>query len=299
MLMPCPIEGCIGKFDVKDTRYDVVITPEKDLPRVNEKPSLFCNVVKKDADDEATILATPESHHETDNEGPSPDIAKSILRGVKKEEDDDTTVFEPYPESDTKPDSCTSLFDQSIGRKRLYDTLTDAQGISSNMQQCIKQEGLAEGGIDNDSDEDSRFSIGFTDWGNQHHEIDRAVIDKVEYAEIRDQSDDIKINKEGDVKKKRAYGDRVLLARQSKDKRSGEKKGMLALGGGNISCCMWSADEKNDVSISKLPFDHLALTNKSYDYLNHSSLLFTIQDKIFNDKFKFRYCMGLSDHTNT
>lgn len=78
-------------------------------------------------------------------------------------------------------------------------------------------------------------------------------------AETKNQDGIIKVKQEGsgsDHKVKqdeRIYGGRILLHRQSrKCELTGERRGMMKLGGGNVACDMWWAEEEIRVSHLKL-----------------------------------------------
>ncbi|KAL3773314.1 hypothetical protein ACHAWO_002897 [Cyclotella atomus] len=128
---------------------------------------------------------------------------------IKREEhDDEATVFVNPVE--IKPEQVSS-----IGRKRSYE---------------IKYEDT--------SDDESRFSHGCTAYDDEPVEIKTQIdIDAAKAKNAKETRDTL-----------RKYGDRVLLAWQSfVDRPDGtrEKKGMLALGGGNQTGLLWYKNEKD------------------------------------------------------
>ena len=166
---------------------------------------------------------------------------------VKNENSEDCAVkVEPKLESnDDVKDSFKPIDLFGAGKKRLFDEMANKKAVK-----------------DTGSDDETKFSA------NENDQV--RCIKREEYNTDTDEDLDsesqqhsvVRIKVEGEFKKDRAedspYGDRFLLARQSyvQVEIAGEKKnitkGMLKLGGGNVSPDMWCHKDKDRVSHQSL-----------------------------------------------
>ena len=240
-LVPCPISNCDqGRFDISNVqRYSQAVSIKVKSEEKDQKCFEVIDLCSDGSDDDAetsdmgTISDVLSRSITSDDVPSSGNVVTPVPMKVKNEPSADDIKSEHFA-YDTDESRFSEGFESAQGANP-YKQETDEE--SNNLSN-------ARGNIEDESDEESRFSdisdSGALEMDHNENEVQKEASDQEE-PEKKDDEPMIKEEptiyelEKRQAKNSRKYGDRVLLARQS-------KLGMMKLGGGNQGSDLFPVD---------------------------------------------------------